>query len=68
MLTIVPKWCVSVRKSNGVLVLVWVHALTMSEVLRKIADIQFDENGLQSPSEMNISLVPPPTQTTASFT
>lgn len=58
MLTIVPKWRVVVTRHDKGLCVVWVNAISVAEVMRKIADIQFEETGLHSPIEVNISLVP----------
>jgi hypothetical protein len=51
------KWRVAVSFPGDREVEFWIHDNHLANVLRKAADIQFTENGLVQPSNINISLV-----------
>lgn len=53
MMQVVPKWKVTVTFSDRNLVF-WVSDSSISNVMRKIADMQFTENGLEQPVQITI--------------
>ena len=53
MLQVIPKWKVTVTVA-GVAQVLWVYANSVSDVMRKLADIQFTENGLTQPTSVHI--------------
>lgn len=55
MMQIVPKWKVTVYFPELDEETIWIYASSISDVLRKLADIQFRENGLTLPMQMIIT-------------
>lgn len=51
MMQVVPKWKVTVLFTDRSVVL-WIHDPFIGNVLRKLADLQFTENGLDQPIEI----------------
>lgn len=57
MMQVVPKWQVTVTKSDGSLTLFWMHDNFLANVVRKVADMQF-ENGIAQPKRIVIEPAP----------
>ena len=53
MLQVVPKWRVELTFSDRKVEL-WIYDQSPSNVLRKLADLQFSANGLDQPSQIQI--------------
>jgi hypothetical protein len=63
MLHVVPKWKVSVTLRDGAEHTIWIHENVAANVLRKVADIQFAQNGLNDPVKVLLSVSDEPMQT-----
>lgn len=53
MMQIIKRWKVQIVFANRV-VEFWVHDNFLSNVLRKITDMQFSDNGLEQPTKVVI--------------
>lgn len=56
MMQVIQKWRVEVTFSHQVFVL-WVSENHLANVLRKLADLEFSENSLEQPTQIQIALV-----------
>lgn len=54
MLQVLPRWKVVVKMADGSERVFWVNDNFMANVLRKVADIQFTENGLSQPTAISV--------------
>lgn len=53
MVQTVPKWKVTVRFPDRQMAL-WIYDISISNVLRKVSEMQFSDNGLEQPTEVVI--------------
>ncbi len=54
MMQVVPKWKVVVTFQSREPITLWIHDTCIVNVLRKVADLQFTENGLEQPTRITI--------------
>ena len=57
MMQVLKKWKVSVFFKEGTSQVFWINDNFMSNVLRKVADMDFSENGLVQPLQIVITEV-----------
>jgi hypothetical protein len=55
MLHVVARWRVDVTLSNGTEMRFWVNTDYISNVLQKVAEMQFEASGLDQPKKIVIS-------------
>ena len=57
MLQLIPKWKVTVVLPEGSERVFWIHDHFIVNVLRKVADMQFTENGLSQPNSITVGAI-----------
>lgn len=55
MMQVVPRWKVVVQMPNAPSQTFWMNENFVQNVLRKVADMQFTENGLTQPTTITIT-------------